>query len=175
MSIFCADRYFDRFEDVTSDILEKENVKFLMCDLDNTLKVRRDMEPEEALVEWVKLCKKIGILIVVVSNNMKAKKVQNFCKMIGVDCVWSAKKPMSKELTALMKERGFTKEETVMMGDKWSTDVLAAKFAGVRVWKVEHRRGILTDYEKFEKKMDFKRSKTQRKIAKKEVKNEKKH
>lgn len=174
MSIFYANRYFDRFEDVTPDILNKEGVKFLMCDLDNTLKVRRDFEPEEALVDWVSACKKAGVYIIVVSNNMKAKKVQKFCEKIGVDCVWSAKKPMSKELTAAMKERGFSKEETVMMGDKWSTDVLAAKFAGVRVWKVEHRRGILSDFEKYTKKTDFKRHKVIRKAAKKEVKNAKK-
>jgi predicted HAD superfamily phosphohydrolase YqeG len=42
-----------------------------------------------------------------------------------------------------MKKLKIKPEETVMLGDKWSTDVLAAKFAKVRAWKVEHRRDIV--------------------------------
>ena len=37
MSIFSADKKFERFEDVTPALLKKEGVKLLLCDLDNTL------------------------------------------------------------------------------------------------------------------------------------------
>ena len=69
--------------------------------------------------------------------------MQRFCEPIEVDCVWWAKKPMSTKLTEAMKEYGFKPKETVMLGDKWSTDVLAAKFAKIRAWQVEHRRDIV--------------------------------
>lgn len=173
MSIFFADRYFKRFEDVSIDILKSENVKLLLCDLDNTLKVRRDFEPEDSLIEWVKECKNSGIKIIVISNNGKKKKVGAFCKKIGVSCVTWAKKPLSTKLTETMQQNNFSKKETVMLGDKWSTDILAAKFAGVRGWKVEHRKGILSDDEKNTKKKDFKEFKVIKKEKKREEKSKK--
>ena len=79
----------------------------------------------------------------IISNNGRKKMMQKFCEPLGIDCVWWAKKPLSTKLTAAMAAHGFSPNETVMLGDKWSTDVLAAKFAGVRAWKVEHRRDVL--------------------------------
>ena len=69
--------------------------------------------------------------------------IQKFCKPIKIDCVWWATKPVSRKLTRARIERGFMPEHTVMLGDKWSTDVLAAKFAGIRAWQVEHRKKVV--------------------------------
>ncbi len=143
MSIFRADKKFERFEDVTPDLLKKQGVKLLLCDLDNTLRLHSEKEPADELQDWVEECKKAGVKIVIISNNGRKKMMQKFCEPIKVDCVWWAKKPMSTKLTEAMKEYGFKPAETVMLGDKWSTDVLAARFAGVRAWKVEHRRDIV--------------------------------
>lgn len=143
MSIFSADKKFERFEDVTPEILKKEGVKMLLCDLDNTLRLHSEKEPTDELAEWIAKCQKAGIKIVIVSNNGRKKMMQKFCEPIGVPCVWWAKKPMSTKLTEAMKEYGFSPAETVMLGDKWSTDVLAAKFAKVRSYQVEHRRNIV--------------------------------
>ena len=143
MAIFRADKRFKRFEDVTPDILRKEGVKLLLCDLDNTLRLHSEKEPADELQDWVEDCRNAGVKIVIISNNGRKKMMQKFCEPIGVDCVWWAKKPMSTKLTEAMSEYGFSQKETVMLGDKWSTDVLAAKFANIRAWKVEHRRDIV--------------------------------
>ena len=42
MSIFRADMKFEKFEDVTPDLLKKEGVKLLLCDLDNTLRLHSE-------------------------------------------------------------------------------------------------------------------------------------
>lgn len=143
MSIFRADKRFERFEDVTPKILKQNKVKLLLCDLDNTLRLHSEKEPAEELQEWVEKCKKAGVKIVIVSNNGRKRMIKKFCKPIGVDCVWWAKKPMSTKLTEAMADYNFKPEETVMLGDKWSTDVLAAHFAKIRAWKVDHRRNIV--------------------------------
>ena len=143
MSIFRADKKFERFEDVTPDLLKKQGVKLLLCDLDNTLRLHSEKEPADELQDWVEECKKAGVKIVIISNNGRKKMMQKFCEPIKVDCVWWAKKPMSTKLTEAMKDYGFKPTETVMLGDKWSTDVLAARFAGIRAWKVDHRRDIV--------------------------------
>lgn len=143
MSIFRADKKFEKFEDVTPELLRKEGVKLLLCDLDNTLRLHSEKEPANELADWIKKCHKAGVQIVIVSNNGRKKMIKKFCEPINVPCVWWAKKPLSVKLTETMEKYNFKPSETVMLGDKWSTDVLAAKFAKVRSWKVEHRRNII--------------------------------
>lgn len=143
MRRYVADRKFRSFEDVTPKILKDEGVKLLLCDLDNTLRLHSEKEPADELADWIEECRKAGVMIVIISNNGRKKMMQKFCEPIKVPCVWWARKPMSTKLTEAMEKYGFAPEETVMLGDKWSTDVLAAKFAGVRAWQVEHRRDIV--------------------------------
>lgn len=143
MSIFRADKYFERFEDVTPKLLKDEKVKLLLCDLDNTLRLHSEKEPADELADWIEECRDAGVLIVIISNNGRKKMMQKFCEPIQVPCVWWAKKPMSTKLTETMKNYNFKPEETVMLGDKWSTDVLAAKFAKIRAWKVDHRKSVV--------------------------------
>lgn len=138
-----ADKRFERFEDVTPEILKEAGVKLLLCDFDNTLRLHSEKEPAEELAKWVADCKKAGVQIVIISNNGRKKMMLKFCEPLGVPCVWWAGKPMSKKLTEAMEKYGFKPAETVMLGDKWSTDVMAAKFAKVRAWKVEHRRDVV--------------------------------
>ena len=143
MSVFRADKKFERFEDVTPELLKREGVKLLLCDLDNTLRLHSEKEPADELADWVEDCKNAGVKIVIISNNGRKKMMQKFCKPIKIDCVWWAKKPMSKKLTEAMEKYKFAPKETVMLGDKWSTDVLAAKFAKVRAWQVKHRKLVV--------------------------------
>ena len=143
MSIFQADKKFERFEDVTPALLKKEGVKLLLCDLDNTLRLHSEKEPADELYEWVEECRKAGVTIMVISNNGRKKMMQKFCKPLNIDCVWWAKKPVSVKLTEAMDKYGFKPDETVMLGDKWSTDVLAARFAKIRAWQVEHRKHVV--------------------------------
>jgi len=143
MSILKADKKFERFEDVTPELLKKEKVKLLLCDLDNTLRLHSEKEPADELADWIEDCKKAGVMIVIISNNGRKKMMQKFCEPIDVPCVWWANKPLSRKLTEAMEKYNFKPSETAMLGDKWTTDILAAKFAGVRAWKVEHRKYIV--------------------------------
>ena len=143
MGILRADKKFKQFEDVSPEFLKKEGIRLLLCDLDNTLRLHSEKEPADELAEWIEDCRKAGVKIVIISNNGRKKMMQKFCAPIDVPCVWWARKPMSTKLTEAMQEYGFKPSETAMLGDKWSTDVLAAKFAKIRAYKVEHRRDIV--------------------------------
>lgn len=143
MIFFRADKEFERFEDVTPKLLKKEKVKLLLCDLDNTLRLHSEKEPADELADWIDDCREAGVQIVIISNNGRKKMMKKFCEPIGVPCIWWAKKPLSTKLTEAMNKYGFEPSETVMLGDKWSTDVLAARFAKIRAWKVDHRRNIV--------------------------------
>ena len=143
MRVFHADKKFQRFEDVTPDLLKKEKVKLLICDLDNTIRLHSEKEPADELADWIEDCRATGVMVVVISNNGRKKMMQKFCEPLGIDCAWWAKKPVSTKLTEMMERFKVAPEDAVMLGDKWSTDVLAAKFAKVRSWQVEHRKDIV--------------------------------
>ena len=118
MSVFHADRKFERFEDVTPDLLKKENVKLLLCDLDNTLRLHSEKEPADELADWVEELKNANVKIMIISNNGRKKMMQKFCEPLGIECVWWAKKPVSTKLTEAMNNLKVRPEETVMLGDK---------------------------------------------------------
>lgn len=143
MMLLKADKKFERFEDVTPDFLQKQKIKLLMCDLDNTLRLHSEKEPAEELVKWIEDLKRHGVFVIIISNNGRKKMMQKFCEPIDIDCMWWAKKPMSTKLTEAMKKYGFKPRETAMLGDKWSTDVLAARFAHVKAYQVEHRKKVV--------------------------------
>ena len=143
MTFFRADKNFEKFEDVTASLLKKEGVKLLLCDLDNTLRLHSEKEPADELAKWINGLHRAGVKIVVISNNGRKNMMQKFCEPLNVPCKWWAMKPMSRKLTEAMSELKIKPSETVMLGDKLSTDVLAARFAGVRAWKVDHRRDIV--------------------------------
>lgn len=140
-----AHRKFEKFEDVTPEILRREGVRLLLCDLDNTLRLHSEKAPTESLKKWVGDVHKSGVKIVVISNNGRKKMMQNFCKPLGVPCVWWSMKPVSRELSRAMEKYGFSPAETVMLGDRWSTDVLAARFARVRAWRVKPRKDVVSN------------------------------
>ena len=143
MTFFRADKNFEKFEDVSPALLKKEGVKLLLCDLDNTLRLHSEKEPAAELAKWIRGLHSAGIKVVVISNNGRKKMMQKFCEPLNISCKWWAMKPMSHKLTEAMLENKFKPKETVMLGDKYSTDVLAAHFAGIRAWKVDHRRDIV--------------------------------
>lgn len=143
MVVIRIDRRFEQFEDVTPEILQAAGVKLLLCDLDNTLRLHSEKEPADELVEWIAELKRAGIMIVIISNNGRKKMMRKFCEPIDVPCVWWAKKPISSKLTGAMEKYKFRPEETVMLGDRLMTDALAARFAGVRAWKVEPRKDVV--------------------------------
>ena len=142
MTILNVDKHFVRFEDITPELLKKEGVKLLLCDLDNTIRLHSEKEPSESLKKWVRECQKAGVTVMVVSNNGRKKMMQRFCEPMGIDCVWWAMKPISTKLTKAVEAHGCKLSESVMLGDKWTTDVIAAHFAKIRAWKVNHRRNI---------------------------------
>ena len=78
MSILRADKNFRRFEDVTPQLLKKEGVKLLLCDLDNTLRLHSEKEPADELAEWIEECRKAGVKIVIISSNGRKKMMQKF-------------------------------------------------------------------------------------------------
>ncbi len=128
---FMPDRIFERFDDVTAEFLAKENIRFLLVDIDNTLAPYEEADPNARVVAWVKAMREAGVTVVLVSNN-NAERVERFNKDLGLVAYADCHKPSPKRLRRYAESVGANLEETAALGDQIFTDVWGAKCIGAR-------------------------------------------
>lgn len=131
------DRVFDRYTDITADMLNQWGVKLLLCDLDYTLAPRSVATPDHTLKTWLDGCKKAGVSVMILSNNRSGKRVDTFCAGLGIPYVGHAGKPRRRGYREAMALTKVAENETAMLGDKLLTDVLGAKRSGILALMVE--------------------------------------
>ena len=131
------DRIFDRYSDITAQMLLDRGVKLLLCDLDYTLAPRAVAVPNDALRRWLDEMRTAGITVMILSNNRSGERVNTFCKDLGIPYVGHAGKPSRRGYREAMQKAGVSTAQTAMLGDKLLTDVLGAKRSGILALMVE--------------------------------------
>ena len=131
------DRLLAAYDNVTPELLRQKGVRLLLCDLDYTLAPKSVKTPPEGVKPWIDGLKAAGITVMILSNNRSGKRVDEFCRQLGIDYVGHARKPLTKGLRRAMDKAGVTARETAMLGDKLLTDMLGANRAGVLPLMVE--------------------------------------
>ena len=76
--------------DITIDILNKNNIKGLILDVDNTL-IDYNRNMDEKVVEWVNELKKYNIKFCILSNTNKHEKVKAVSKKLDIPYFYFAK------------------------------------------------------------------------------------
>ena len=110
----------------------KENgVKHILLDLDNTLACYKDKFPSEKTKKFIQSLKENGFEVAIASNNT-SKRVLDFAAEFKIPAYCALRKPFSGPLKSLMKREGFSKEDTILIGDQILTDVYAANGAHIR-------------------------------------------
>ena len=117
--------------DLTVESLQKQGIKAVLVDLDNTLIAWNNPDGTPEMKKWLHDLRDAGIRIIVVSNNSK-KRVQRAVEKFGIDYVYWALKPFTFGINRAMKEFHYEKNEVVMVGDQLMTDIRAAHRAGIR-------------------------------------------
>ena len=129
------DRLFDRYTDVTPQLLRTLDIRLLLCDLDYTLAPRSVPSPDSTLRQWLADCKAAGITVNILPTNRSTSRVATFCHELGISYVGHAGKPGVRGYREAMD--GVAAVHTAMLGDKLLTDVLGAKRSGVLALMVE--------------------------------------
>lgn len=120
-----------RVTDVTLELLEKNNIKGILLDVDNTLSTHHGEELVEGLEDWISLMKKSGIKLLVLSNS-KEKRVAPFAQKIGLDYVSLGLKPLPFKFFLASKKLGLRRKEIAIVGDQLFTDSLGGHISGVK-------------------------------------------
>ncbi len=123
---------FKSILDIEDGFFEKENIKYLLIDIDNTLVADNAPDADECSIAFLKRLEEKKIEFFLVSNNSE-ERVLSFNKNLGYRYIFRAGKPGKKKIKAVMREMNAKKEQTALIGDQIFTDLLAAKNAGIRM------------------------------------------
>lgn len=121
--ILYPDAYFKNAREITTEFLNKNNIKALILDLDNTL-IDYERNMPEGTIEWINELKKNGIKFFIVTNTNKKKKVEAISKKLGIKYIYFAKKPLKSGLIKAKKRLQEKPENIAVVGDQLFTDVL---------------------------------------------------
>lgn len=127
--IFTPDYYIKSYKNLNIDRLRQQQIKVLVCDIDNTLVAHDEAYPDEHVKAFIQRVKDAGIQVVLVSNNVK-ERVETFAKELDVKTYPFAKKPLKITYLKMMKDCGCKSKEIAVLGDQLLTDMLGANRVG---------------------------------------------
>ena len=108
--IFYPDYYCDKVTDITLELLERNNIKGLILDVDNTM-IDYDKNLLKGADEWVKCLE---------------EKVKNVANILEIPYFYFATKPLKRGFKKAQKELQLEKNEIAVVGDQIFTDIIGA-------------------------------------------------
>lgn len=121
----------DALTDLTADMLQKQGIRLLMLDFDNTIVPYTTNVPQPDMEIWLRCMVRVGVRLCVVSNSRNSR-VKKFCAAYGLDCITHAKKPFPKGIRECLQKYGIPAENCALVGDQIFTDTLGGNGCGVR-------------------------------------------
>lgn len=130
MRLFYPDIMLENIYKIDSELLNKNNIKAIIFDVDNTLAYNREALPSDKAVKFIKSLNNMGIYTVIASNNTE-ERVKKFCE--NMDCLYihRANKPLGNKIKRLLKEIGVHRKNAAIVGDQIFTDVLCGNLMGI--------------------------------------------
>ena len=139
---------FQHYSEITPDWLRQQGITLLLSDLDYTLAPKSVSRPDQAVRDWLGRLQAAGIRVMILSNNRSPRRVEQFCRDLGITYVGHAKKPQTAGFRRAMDQAGTDPAHTAMLGDKLLTDMLGANLSGVTALMVEPAGGARTPWQK---------------------------
>lgn len=117
--------YFESVKEITIDFLNKNNIKALILDVDNTI-LDFDKKLLEGVQEWCENLKKQGIQFCILSNSNKQEKVKMVAQKLQIPYFYFGTKPFKRGFKKAIKLLEEKEENIAAVGDQIFTDVLGA-------------------------------------------------
>ena len=117
--------YLNSVKEITLQMLEQNNIKGLILDVDNTL-IDFDKKMPEGVKEWAENLKQNNIKLYIVSNSNHKEKVEKTAKTLDIPYTYFARKPLKGGLNKAKKNMELPSEQIAVVGDQIFTDVIGA-------------------------------------------------
>jgi hypothetical protein len=121
--ILYPNEYFSKVEKITIQILQKNKIKALILDVDNTL-IDYYKNLSEEVKQWAKELKGQGIKLYILSNTNHKEKVEKVANALDVPYAYLAKKPFKKGFLKVQKILKEKPENIAVVGDQIFTDII---------------------------------------------------
>lgn len=123
---------FDNITDISLEFLERQSIKGLLVDVDNTLTTAHASGILKNGVEsWIQNMLSNGIKILILSN-AKTKRIKPFAQKIGLEFQALSLKPLPFRYIKAAKKIKLKRKEIAIIGDQLFTDILGGNLAGVK-------------------------------------------
>jgi HAD superfamily phosphatase (TIGR01668 family) len=146
----------DSIRDINTELLDKNNIKGLILDIDNTLVPNHVADADDRAVQWVGEMKAAGFKLCIVSNASK-KRVVRFNDRLKLYAVHRAVKPGTRAFEKAARMMDFKNKNIAVVGDQIFTDVYGGNRVGmftILVTPIDRREGKLVQFKRiFEKKV----------------------
>lgn len=95
--------HFEKVEQITIQFLQKNKIKVLILDVDNTL-IDYNRNLSESIIHWAEELKQQGIKLYILSNTNHKEKVEEVAKALDIPYQNLAKKPFKKGFLKIQHE-----------------------------------------------------------------------
>jgi len=117
--------YLKNVKEITIDFLNKNNIKALILDVDNTI-LDFDKKIPEGVKEWCEDLKNKKIKFCILSNSNHVEKVQMVAKELDLPYFYFGTKPLKRGFRKAIKLLEEKEENIAAVGDQIFTDVIGA-------------------------------------------------
>lgn len=115
--------YFKKVEEITIEFLQKNKIKALILDIDNTL-IDYKENLSQSIQIWAKELKGQGTKLYILSNTNKKEKVEKVANALEIPYINFAKKPLKSGFKKVQKELNEKAENIGVVGDQIFTDII---------------------------------------------------
>ena len=156
----------NKVEEITIEFIQKNKLKALILDVDNTL-IDYNKNLSEEKIQWAKNLKGQGVKLYILSNSNNKEKVEKVANTLNIPYVLFARKPFKKGFLAIQKELQLNSEQIAVVGDQIFTDVLGGnrcKMFTILVEPIDKKDLLITAWKRpIEEKIKQKFKKTKEK------------
>lgn len=117
--------YCKKVTDISIEYLEKNNIKAILLDVDNTL-LDFDLKIVDGLKPWYEKIKEKNIKCMILSNSNKTEKIEKVANFLEIDYIKFATKPLKRGFKLAKKKLDVSEENIAVVGDQIFTDVIGA-------------------------------------------------
>lgn len=121
---------------ITPELIEKNQLKGLVLDVDETLVPITEDRISDELQEWVNEIRQVASLWLV-SNNVIETRIARIGEALNLPYIAGAAKPSRRKLRQAVEGMNLPVEQLAMVGDRLFTDVLAGNRLGMFTILVE--------------------------------------
>lgn len=136
ISLLKPDYYFNDIFSIDLDLLLKQGIKGIICDIDNTIVPWSEKRVLLEVADWFNAVKNKDFRICLVSNGMD-RRVSFFSEELEVPAIGQAVKPTRKAFKLAKDKLGLNSSEIAMIGDQIFTDILGGNRMGFKTILVD--------------------------------------